>query len=237
MIEDQGEVALTFLYENGKLVIESYVEPETKKNFSKTEKKDLFLAAMAIHEDMESTTRTQINTYLSSVFAQDSESPKDPTDTRVGAVGPSNQYFSQVTSDKSPSVLPVPDYGKETPRWNQEKERQSNTSDKGNSIPVKETFPVKKYKPVALKVKPILGELPQKFRIEREIKGDPLAAMPKLSTNPKPFVPTGRYTEERKAIIDKLLAKHPDFLTEQETLLVHDFMMKHEKNFAWEDSE
>jgi len=32
----------------------------------------------------------------------------------------------------------------------------------------------KKYKPVALKVKPILGTLPERFRITREIVGDPL---------------------------------------------------------------
>ena len=30
----------------------------------------------------------------------------------------------------------------------------------------------KKYKPVALKIKPVIGELPDKFRIIWEIKGD-----------------------------------------------------------------
>ena len=62
----------------------------------------------------------------------------------------------------------------------------------------------RKYKPVAKKVKPILGELPQKFRIIRDIKGDPLKDMPKLSTNPPEFEPVGRYTQERKEIIDKI---------------------------------
>jgi len=33
---------------------------------------------------------------------------------------------------------------------------------------------VKKYKPVALKVKLILGTLPERFRITKEIVGDPL---------------------------------------------------------------
>jgi len=32
----------------------------------------------------------------------------------------------------------------------------------------------KKYKPVALKVKLVLGTLPERFRITREIIGDPL---------------------------------------------------------------
>ncbi|KAH7868546.1 uncharacterized protein C8R40DRAFT_1061721, partial [Lentinula edodes] len=62
----------------------------------------------------------------------------------------------------------------------------------------------RKYKPVAKKVRPIIGELPQKFRIIRDIKGDPLKDMPKLSTHPPEFKPTGRYTEARKAIIDKI---------------------------------
>ena len=32
----------------------------------------------------------------------------------------------------------------------------------------------KKYKPVALKTKPVIDQLPPRFRIVREIKGDPL---------------------------------------------------------------
>ncbi|KAJ3779488.1 hypothetical protein GGU10DRAFT_240718, partial [Lentinula aff. detonsa] len=72
----------------------------------------------------------------------------------------------------------------------------------------------RKYKPVAKKVKPIIGELPQRFRIIREITGDPLKDMPKLSTHPPEFTPTGRYTEERKAIIDKV--HEGDFLWPEE---------------------
>jgi hypothetical protein len=40
---------------------------------------------------------------------------------------------------------------------------------------------VYKYKPVALKTRPVVQELPAEFRIKREIIGDPLAEMPKLS--------------------------------------------------------
>ena len=53
-----------------------------------------------------------------------------------------------------------------------------------------------KYKPVALKTRPVVQELPAEFRIKREIIGDPLADMPKLSPNPPDFTPTGRYTQE-----------------------------------------
>ena len=59
----------------------------------------------------------------------------------------------------------------------------------------------KKYKSVALKVRPVETELLSRFRITRNIKGDPLKDIPTLSTNPPPFVPTERYTEECKDVI------------------------------------
>ena len=64
------------------------------------------------------------------------------------------------------------------------------------------TRSVYKYKPVALKTKPVIGELPAEFRILREIIGDPLIDIPKLLVNPPDFVPTGRYTQERKEMMD-----------------------------------
>ena len=92
----------------------------------------------------------------------------------------------------------------------------------------------KKYKPVALKVKPVIGELPAKFRIIRQIIGDPLLNLPILPTNPPPFTPTGRYTQERKDLFDKL---NPGFLLPAERDLMHYFMMAHQDGFAWETSE
>ena len=44
----------------------------------------------------------------------------------------------------------------------------------------------KKYKPVAQKVRGIIGEMPEKFRVIRNIVGDPLENMPILSPNPPP---------------------------------------------------
>jgi hypothetical protein len=94
---------------------------------------------------------------------------------------------------------------------------------------------VYKYKPVALKTRPVLQELPDKFRIRREIIGDPLAEMPKLSPNPPDFIPTGRYTEERRDKIDK---KHDgNFLLPEERKLMHHFMMEQNMGFAWDDTE
>lgn len=62
----------------------------------------------------------------------------------------------------------------------------------------------KKYKPVAMKVRPVFQDLPDKYRIKRKILGDPLANMPALSEKPLPFVPTGRYTAERKEQFDEV---------------------------------
>src|SRR6202789_280427 len=92
-----------------------------------------------------------------------------------------------------------------------------------------------KYKPVALKVKPVIQELPSKFRIIRDIKGDPLAEMPELSPNPPDFEPVGRYTQERKEQFDK--QHKEDFLLAEERKLLHHFMMQQNYGFAWDDSE
>ena len=92
-----------------------------------------------------------------------------------------------------------------------------------------------KYKPVALKTRPVVQELPAEFRIKREILGDPLAEMPKLSPNPPDFVPTGRYTQERKDHFD--IVHGGDFLLPEERKLIHHFMMLQNQGFAWEDSE
>ncbi|KAF7773662.1 hypothetical protein Agabi119p4_5829 [Agaricus bisporus var. burnettii] len=93
----------------------------------------------------------------------------------------------------------------------------------------------KKYKPVALKVKPVLGELPDKFRILRHITGDPLAEMPQLPVRPKDFKPKGRYTQERK---EKLDSTHSgDFLWPEERKLMHWMIAEQNGAFAWEDSE
>jgi Integrase zinc binding domain/RNase H-like domain found in reverse transcriptase len=106
---------------------------------------------------------------------------------------------------------------------------------KENETTNDETRSIYKYKPVALKTRPVIQELPAEFRIKREIIGDPLAEMPKLSPNPPEFVPTGRYTEERKDKMDKV--HDTDFLLPEERKLMHHFMMEQNMGFAWEDSE
>jgi hypothetical protein len=92
----------------------------------------------------------------------------------------------------------------------------------------------KKYKPVAQKVKSVIAELPDRFRIVRHIIGDPLEHMPTLNPNPPPFMPTGHYTYERRAAVEK---KHEGFLWPAEHDLMHYFMCQQNQAFAWEDSE
>ena len=96
-------------------------------------------------------------------------------------------------------------------------------------------FAGKKYKPVALKTKPVLATLPDKFRIIRNIRGDPLAEIPTLSPTPPPFIPTECYTQERKEYIDSI--HNNGFLWPEEMKLMHHFMTVQEKAFAWEDNE
>ncbi|CAK5268713.1 unnamed protein product, partial [Mycena citricolor] len=96
------------------------------------------------------------------------------------------------------------------------------TSPSSQFYPSTSQFANKKYKPVARKIRPVLGSVPDEFRIERQILGDPLADLPYLDPIPPPFVPTGRYTAERKAALDD--AHRGDFLWPAERDLMHQFM-------------
>ncbi|KZS99419.1 uncharacterized protein LAESUDRAFT_765550, partial [Laetiporus sulphureus 93-53] len=93
----------------------------------------------------------------------------------------------------------------------------------------------KKYKPVALKTRPVIASVPEQFRIVRRIVGDPLRHLPELPERPGPFFPTGRYTKERMEALD--VAHQPGFLWPEERALMHAFMCLHNQAFAWSDSE
>lgn len=95
----------------------------------------------------------------------------------------------------------------------------------------------KKYKPVAIKVRPLKTQLPQQFRILRHITGDPLAGMPHIDyAHIPPFTPAGRYTQERA---DEFERRHRQdgFLNDEEVRLLHHFMVLFNDAFAWDDSE
>jgi hypothetical protein len=92
-----------------------------------------------------------------------------------------------------------------------------------------------KYKLVALKVRLLHVDLLAKYRICREITGDPLENMLVLNPNPLEYKPTTRYTQERKERIDQV--HKGEFLWPEERKLVHHLMMEQDHAFAWDDSE
>ncbi|CCM06950.1 uncharacterized protein FIBRA_09264 [Fibroporia radiculosa] len=100
-------------------------------------------------------------------------------------------------------------------------------SDDEDKEPIYESFAgtKKKYKPVALKTRPVLGAIEEQFHIRRDIKGNPLETMLTLSKHPPPF----------KQISDKLHGG--DFLLSAERELIHHFMLLHNNAFAWTDDE
>ncbi|KAJ3714049.1 hypothetical protein C8R42DRAFT_591696, partial [Lentinula raphanica] len=62
----------------------------------------------------------------------------------------------------------------------------------------------KKYKPVHRRITPVPATLPEKFRVIRQFPTDPLKNLPKLDPHPPAFIPTGRYTQDRKEFIDSV---------------------------------
>lgn len=127
--------------------------------------------------------------------------------------------------ENTDSVLPIHEEMKQS--YQQAPLKASN-----NSEPM-EVFG--KYKPVAIKARPIKAELPDEYRVIRNIMGDPLADMPELPTNPPEFTPGTRYTEERRAIIDEIHKE--DFLWPEERKLLHHLMKVQEMGFAWNAAE
>jgi hypothetical protein len=92
-----------------------------------------------------------------------------------------------------------------------------------------------KYKPVAKKVLPVIGELPETFRIEREIIDNPLDDLPVLYPHSLPFVTTDLYTLEQRHQLHK---NHPgSFRWPAEKDLMHCFMLPHASVFAWHEEK
>jgi hypothetical protein len=113
----------------------------------------------------------------------------------------------------------------------------STTSASKHLVPYTDLFlsTKKKYKPITKKVRPVIGELPEKFRIERKIISNPLNNLPVLNPNPLPFIPTDRYTLKQR---DQLNKNHPgSFLWPAERDLMHNFVLAHDSGFAWSEGE
>ncbi|KAG6871688.1 hypothetical protein C0995_001348 [Termitomyces sp. Mi166 len=86
----------------------------------------------------------------------------------------------------------------------------------------------KKYKPVTLKVKPVA-------EMNDHIHGDPLVRMPALDPNPKPFILTGHFTQERK---DQFIKEYDTgFLHKAELNVLVNMIAKQNEAFAWKVEE
>ena len=207
MIEDQGEIAITLIDDGkGGFECESYTLPGNGQ-FEQEELRNLYLLqSLRDEKSVDEKDRPALVSYLEKYFSE--------ADQKLGG--------SQTIESMMNVIYDHED--KAAPRTNKE-----------DPVETKETFVTKKYKPVAQKIRPVYQDLPDKFRIIRDIKGDPLDTLPKLNRNPPDFVPTGRYTEERKAQFDKVHSG--DFLWPEERKLLHHFMMENNEAFAWDDSE
>jgi hypothetical protein len=93
----------------------------------------------------------------------------------------------------------------------------------------------RKYKPVATKVCPVLGDLPEKFRIEREIIGNPFDDLPVLYPDSLPFVTTNLYTLARQHQPHK---NYPgSFRWPVDKDLMQYFMLAHALGFTWHEEK
>jgi hypothetical protein len=92
----------------------------------------------------------------------------------------------------------------------------------------------RKYRKAEDRIQPITTQLPEEFRIIRNIIGDPLENMPVLLTHPPDFVPGLRYTQEW---YEKLQLNPDGFLWPEEEKLVHHLVKEKEECLSWIEEE
>ena len=93
----------------------------------------------------------------------------------------------------------------------------------------------KKYKPVALKVKPVLGTLPERFRITKEIIGDLLKNMSRLPERPPEFQTKGHYNLDYKEKLD--IVHLSGFLWPKERKPMYWLVAEQNEAFAWDNTK
>jgi hypothetical protein len=154
--------------------------------------------AIIIEENPDTPGQFYISAYKE--FNNDSPSEQDISHAYLSACDPvaTQTDFTHVSLFDSNTAPPIPNSDAVHVADSVTPTRpypSSNTTD--TLLQQASVFVKRKYKPVTQKICPIIAELPDKFRIVRNIMGDPLADLPTLSPNPPPFQPTGRYTAER----------------------------------------
>lgn len=243
MITDQGEIAIQlFRTDDGEIEIEKYCLPRDGRTFSRDDTRDIYL---------QSTLQEQERQKAPFQYIKKKQVKAEPLDYHDGIK--LKTYLNQTFEDgaredifktfvQMKEDLPSGDIPRKAPRFEKYDSRArqdaifSQVVQTIDDLEIREQYAGKKYKPVHLKVKPTLSSLPDQFRIERNIKGDPLAEMPVLTPFPPEYVPTGRYTQERK---DKMQEEHMSdgFLWPEEIKCVNHLMNLQNEAFAWDDSE
>lgn len=95
--------------------------------------------------------------------------------------------------------------------------------------------PKKRYKPVAIKVKPTSEKLPEDFRVVRNRPSDCMDSLPELPEHPPQWTPTTDHlTQER---MDGFKLDADEFLTQEEIKLFQFIINHHQTVFAWEERE
>src|ERR1700690_479095 len=221
LIGDQGDVALIISFDSDKMTghIESYTPIPMARPDSVSFNPLSYLSSPSDPSDSDSPL-------LSSFTASISDSAPT-TDAATYSSILTRIYLSAC------DLPPLASFPTTASSFPYSLSRPTTVPNRDDFIPIF-ALPKKKYKPVALKMRPILAELPDKFRIVRNIIGDPLADMPTLSPNPPPFQPTNRYTSD---CCDTLHKVHCVFLTPEELALMDHFMSVQNKGFAWTDAE
>jgi apurinic endonuclease APN1 len=229
LIEDQGEVALAIEhYSDGTgPVICGYTFPSavgaTSKGFeNNNQKRDAFLAAVnAYNAKLE---------YKNKKRHKDKKNPNDLLDDFVK--GRLDFYEPESEMVLYQQAIRFKECCDDNPEFRATM-TQISESLEGDYDTLRSVYT--KYKPVALKVRPKLAQLPPEFRVERTIKGDPLEGIYKLNPNPGEFKPMGRFTQERMEVF--LKNQDPDFWTPEEQKLILEIMMFMNEAFAWNDEE
>src|SRR6266850_1860688 len=233
MIDDHGEVVLIITVDDEQQIpisIDAYAIPDESsvKTLTTSENqwsKDEILSALYLSASF----GTETNCYTP-IHNETLISPSHPSDTTHVDSQTLNRTYMCASNLANNSLYTYSPKNPLSPLTSKDTKETSATENEPR-------YPIygKKYKPVAKKVKLIIGALLVQFRIMRNITGDPLADMPTLLTNPTKFTLTGRYTVEHKEAVDK--QHEGDFLWDEERKLMHHFMSVQNKAFAWDDIE
>src|SRR6266481_9984040 len=89
-------------------------------------------------------------------------------------------------------------------------------------------------KKVAHHIHPVCTTLPDEYRIVHRIPSDPLLSLPVLPTHPPDFVPSEKFTEERR---EKMNINASGFLCPEEEKLVLFLIKAQEDGIAWDASK